>query len=101
MRTDEEVIMTTTLAMRKIAISLPRELVAFADDWAAANQNSRSQAISLILAAAKRDAEAQLAAEGYQFYAQEAIDFAESSNKAVAESLLTEEWLDLQPDGLP
>jgi len=93
--------MTTTLAMRKITISLPNELVTFADSWAVANQSSRSQAISLILAKAKRDAEAQLAAEGYQFYAQESVNFAEISSTAVAESLLAEEWSDLQPEQAP
>lgn len=84
--------MSSTFTMRKITISLPQDLVAFADASAEKQQSSRSQAISLILAEAKARSEAQLAAEGYQFYAQEATDFAASSEQIVADSWMAEEW---------
>lgn len=67
---------TTT---RKITISLPPELVEFADKRAAQTETSRSQVISQALAHIKAIEEERLAAEGYQFYAQEASEFAEGS----------------------
>lgn len=84
--------MSTAIAMRKITISLPGELVAFADQRAEATNTSRSQIISWVLAEAKVRAEAALAAEGYQFYAQEANAFADSSESAIAESWPVEAW---------
>ncbi len=72
---------------RKITISLPAELLAFADTQARQRHTSRSQFIAQALAEL-RAAEAQrLAAEGYRFYAQEAEAFAAESAPAVAEAL--------------
>jgi metal-responsive CopG/Arc/MetJ family transcriptional regulator len=73
-------------ALRKITITISDELVAFADQQAAAANTSRSQLISQLLAEAKTHTESTLAAAGYQFYAQEAVDFAASSASAVGES---------------
>jgi len=92
--------MSTAIAMRKITISLPGELVAFADQRAEEIHTSRSQIICWVLAEAKARAEATLAAEGYQFYAQELAEFAAVSVDAVAESWPVESWIDLQPEGM-
>lgn len=72
--------------MREITISLPEALVAFADDWARALGTSRSQVISMALAAAKTAEDEQLTAEGYRFYAQEASEFASVAHQAIAEA---------------
>ncbi len=72
---------------RKITISLPGELVAFADWQAQQNNTSRSQFISRLLSQFKAAEEERLAAEGYQFYAQEAAEFAAATAIATAEAL--------------
>jgi metal-responsive CopG/Arc/MetJ family transcriptional regulator len=77
--------MATSKTMRKITISLPAELVDFADDHAKVLHTSRSQVIGMALTAVKNQSEAELAADGYRFYAQEASDFAAASANVVAE----------------
>jgi metal-responsive CopG/Arc/MetJ family transcriptional regulator len=76
-----------TTRIRKVTISLPANLVEYADREASRLSISRSQLIARALAESKKDYEARLAAEGYRFYAQEASEFAESSADAVAEAL--------------
>lgn len=78
--------MHTAATMRKITISLPGDLVDFADQQAEESNTSRSQVISWVLAEAKARTNAALAAEGYQFYAREATAFATHSESAIAES---------------
>ena len=78
---------TVTRQTRKITISLPGELVIFADRQAQQNNTSRSQLISRLLAQFKAQEEERLAAEGYQFYAQEAAEFAAATATATAEAL--------------
>jgi metal-responsive CopG/Arc/MetJ family transcriptional regulator len=78
---------TETPPVRKITISLPSNLVEFADRKAARLNVSRSGLIARVLSDIKAAEEKQLAAEGYRFYAQEASEFAEASASAVAESL--------------
>lgn len=70
---------------RKVTISLPGDLVAFADQQARQQSTSRSRVIAEILAHFKAQEEERLAAEGYQFYAQEALEFAKVSERASAE----------------
>ena len=77
----------TDTQTRKVTISLPEELVVFADQWAQETRTSRSQVISLALAELKALEEARLAAEGYQFYAAEAMEFAAMSAAAVADAI--------------
>jgi metal-responsive CopG/Arc/MetJ family transcriptional regulator len=72
----------------KITISLPAELLAYADAQARRRRTSRSQVITQALEQLKREDEARLAAEGYAFYAAEAVTFAEASGQAVAEALV-------------
>lgn len=74
-------------AVRKITISLPDNLVEFADRKAARLSISRSGVIAQALSDIKAEEEEQLAAEGYRFYAQEASVFAEASAAATAEAL--------------
>ncbi len=73
--------------IRKITVSLPQELVEFADTVAAAMEISRSEVIADAVAAQREREQARLAAEGYRFYAQEASEFAASSLQAVSEVL--------------
>jgi metal-responsive CopG/Arc/MetJ family transcriptional regulator len=80
--------MTTSRAStRKITISLPSELVEFAEEQAARLKSTRSQVIGKTLAQAKAAEEENLAAEGYRYYAQESREFAEASAEAVAEAI--------------
>jgi metal-responsive CopG/Arc/MetJ family transcriptional regulator len=74
-------------SIRKITVSLPDNLVEFADREAARLNISRSRLIARVLSEIKAEEEEQLAAEGYRFYAQEASEFAEASAIAVAEAL--------------
>ena len=73
--------------MRKITVSLPQELVEFADAVAATMRISRSKVIAEAIIVRKEREEAKLAAEGYRFYAQEASEFASASLSAVSEVL--------------
>ena len=74
-------------AVRKITISLPDNLVEFADREAARLSISRSGVIAQALSDIKTEEEERFAAEGYRFYAQEASVFAEASAAAVVEAL--------------
>jgi hypothetical protein len=76
-----------TVPVRKVTISLPVDLVDFADRRAARLNISRSRLIARVLSEVKATEEERLAAEGYRFYAQEAREFAEASAGAVAEAL--------------
>ena len=74
-------------SVRKITISLPNNLVEFADREAARLSTSRSRVIAQALSEIKAEEEEKLAAEGYQFYAQEASEFAVASAAVIAEAL--------------
>jgi metal-responsive CopG/Arc/MetJ family transcriptional regulator len=76
---------TSEPTMRKVAISVPADLLAFADDQARRAGTSRSAYIARMLARLKAEMEQRLAAEGYRFYAHEAQAFAEASAGAIAE----------------
>jgi metal-responsive CopG/Arc/MetJ family transcriptional regulator len=72
---------------RKVTISLPQDLVSYADRRAEELGRSRSQVIGQALAELRaREAEV-LAREGYAFYAGEAEAFASASLEAVSEVL--------------
>ena len=75
------------LAMRKITISLPGDLVELADRIAQQTHTSRSQVISQALAEVRVREQTRLAEEGYRFYAAEATEFADASSPAAAEAL--------------
>ena len=76
---------------RKITISLPEELVGYADHRARELNTSRSQVIGMALSAVMTKEEEQLAADGYRFYAQEASEFAGAASQAVAKAW-TDTW---------
>lgn len=76
-----------TVQYRKITISLPGNLLEYADRRASRTRLSRSQVIGEALAEAQAQEQARLAVEGYRFYAGEASEFAEASAGAVAEAL--------------
>jgi metal-responsive CopG/Arc/MetJ family transcriptional regulator len=82
--------MSVTKTIRKVTISLPQELVDYADDRAKTMNTSRSQVIGMALAAVRDHSVEHLAAEGYRFYAAESSEFADAASQAVAES-----WSDL------
>jgi hypothetical protein len=63
-------------SMRRITVSLPSDLLEFTDEQARCHQASRSQIIGKALCELKAREEERLAAEGYQFYADEACEFA-------------------------
>ena len=73
--------------VRKITVSLPEDLVEFADQQAARLNISRSRWIANALERTRTEKEELLAAEGYLFYAEEASAFAEASASATAEAL--------------
>ena len=68
---------------RKVTVSLPQDLVAFADTKAAERGTTRSHLIGDLLAELRQRERDALASEGYQFYADEALEFAEMSAGAV------------------
>jgi metal-responsive CopG/Arc/MetJ family transcriptional regulator len=67
-----------TSEARKVTISLPSDLLAYADRRASRMRMSRSQVISQALAEAQDSEQMRLAAEGYCFYAGEAGEFADA-----------------------
>ena len=69
-----------------VTISLPKELVEYADQRAKELNTSRSEVIRDALSSARASETDELAAEGYRYYADEASEFAQASNHAVAES---------------
>jgi len=71
----------------KIKVSLPSDLVRYADQRATALGISRSQVIGQAVATLQAQDKDQLAQEGYQFYAAEAVEFAMVSQWAVSEAL--------------
>lgn len=75
--------------MKKVTITLPEELVIYADRRADESGTSRSQVISSALATLMLSEEEALAAEGYQFYAAEAETFATISSAANGEAILS------------
>ena len=60
----------------KVTVSLPSDLLAFADEQAHRLGTNRSRLISMALKRLRSAQQEALAAEGYRFYAAEATDFA-------------------------
>ena len=86
--------MSSARTMRKITISIPDELVEYTDERARVQSVSRSQVISMALSETKMREEQKLAAEGYQFYADESSEFAQASGDAVSEAWAEPETFD-------
>ncbi len=74
-------------ASRKVTVTLPEDLVSFADEKARQHASTRSAVITALLEEMREKERDRLAREGYQFYALEAEQFAESSCRAVAEAI--------------
>lgn len=81
------------VASRKVTVSLPEDLVHFADVKADERGTSRSELIGELLGDLRRRELDDLAREGYGFFAGESREFAESSARAVSEAI--------QDDGPP
>ncbi len=79
--------MNPVVAMEKVTVSLPQDLVDYATEKARRLGVSRSRIIAEALEERKVREEEELAAEGYRFYAAEAEEFAESSAHAVSEAV--------------
>ncbi len=77
----------TQTATRRVTISLPQDLLAFADTMATGLKKTRSKVISDSLREMRQREQDDLAREGYRFYAREAEEFAEMSVQAMAEVL--------------
>ncbi len=77
----------SALSKEKVTVSLPRDLVRYADKKAAESGKSRSQLVAEALAEKKAREELELAAEGYCFYAGESKEFADRSLGAVSEAM--------------
>jgi metal-responsive CopG/Arc/MetJ family transcriptional regulator len=71
--------MATARSTRRITVLLPDDLVQYVDRRAEEMHTSRSQVIRMALLAVKLSQEEQSAAEGYEFYAVEAAEFASAS----------------------
>ncbi|MEX1311426.1 MAG: hypothetical protein AB1Z65_13465 [Candidatus Sulfomarinibacteraceae bacterium] len=72
---------------KKVTISMPHELLAFADRMADALGLTRSGFIAATLEQARETELERLGAEGYQFYSSESSEFAAASEAAVAEAM--------------
>ena len=72
---------------KKVTISMPEELLAFADRMAGTFGKTRSAFIASLLAEARERERELLAAEGYRFFSSEAEAFATASEAAVAEAM--------------
>jgi metal-responsive CopG/Arc/MetJ family transcriptional regulator len=77
----------TAASRDKVTLSLPRELIRYADDRAKALATSRSQVVAEALSVLRERDEDELAREGYAFYAEESEVFADESVRAVSEAL--------------
>ncbi len=77
----------TALTREKVTVTLPPDLVTYAERKAAESKTSRSQVIAEALAEMKAREEESLAAEGYRFYAEEARQFADATLDVVSEVL--------------
>lgn len=75
-RTRERVQRRDPAAKAKATISIPEDLLKYADERATRDHATRSQVIEELLAQAKRREEDEAAAEGYRFFAEENEDFA-------------------------
>ena len=73
--------------IKRVTISLPRGLIRYADERAAALKTSRSALIGRALADFQEREQEALAREGYLFYGQEATEFSAASGRAVAEAI--------------
>ena len=74
-------------AIRKVTLSLPDDLVGFADSQAERRRETRSRVIGDLLREAQQRELDTLAGEGYRFFAGEAEEFAAASQRAVSEAL--------------
>lgn len=72
---------------KKVTISMPHELLLFADQMADALGLTRSGFIAETLEKAREREMERLAAEGYRFFSSEAEEFAAASEAAVAEAM--------------
>ena len=78
--------MSSNQKSREVTVSLPNELLTYADKRAKELNTSRSEIIRSALSAIRASETEALAAEGYQYYANEASDFAHISAHIVAET---------------
>ena len=74
-----------TASIQRINVSLPSDLIEYADHRASRMRLSRSQVIGQALAEARDLEQARLAAEGYRFYAGDSSEFAEDNAQAATD----------------
>ena len=76
-----------TVGVKKVTISLSENLVEFADARAKKAGTTRSGLIARLISELRQREEDELAREGYQFYAAEAEEFAETTMRLAHEVL--------------
>jgi Arc/MetJ-type ribon-helix-helix transcriptional regulator len=76
--------------MKKVTVSLPDDLLRFADERADRVGESRSQVVAKALEILKRIERDRLMAEGYRFYSDADVEIAESGLGAMREVLPSE-----------
>jgi len=72
--------------VKKVTISVPRDLLSYADRKATERASSRSALICSLLSEMRSSELERLGREGYEFYANESADFATASSTATAEA---------------
>jgi len=75
------------LSVEKVTVSLPGDLVRYADQRAVRLGTSRSEVITQAVAERRARDEEEAAREGYRFYAAEAEEFAAASLESVGEAI--------------
>jgi metal-responsive CopG/Arc/MetJ family transcriptional regulator len=76
-----------TVAVKKVTISLAEQLLEFADAKAKREGTTRSGLIAQLITELRQREKDELAREGYQFYAKEADEFAETTMQLAHEVL--------------
>jgi metal-responsive CopG/Arc/MetJ family transcriptional regulator len=74
-------------AVKKVTISVPRDLLAYADQKAHQRGSTRSALIAQLIEELRCRELDELAREGYEYYAAESSEFAQASVRAVAEAI--------------
>jgi metal-responsive CopG/Arc/MetJ family transcriptional regulator len=75
------------LSVEKVTVSLPGDLLRYADQRAARMGTSRSEVITQAVAERRARDEEEAAREGYRFYATESEEFAAASLAPVSEAI--------------
>jgi metal-responsive CopG/Arc/MetJ family transcriptional regulator len=76
-----------SVGLQKVTLTLPLDLIQYADDRAAAVATNRSQVVGEALTELRRREEEEAAREGYAFFGRQSEEFASASAPAVSDAL--------------